>query len=170
MAASATAAPSSAASSITIAAPASAIQLGVGVLVAAGGVRVGHEDRRAARRGQLEDRAAGAGEDEVARGERVGEGRLVLEQRVVGDPAGGGEPLLCERVVAVPAMWRTWKSRPAPGASGPAKASSAARLIDRAPWLPPKTSRQRAPAAIPKRSRAAPRSAASDRRRARAGR
>ena len=41
----------------------------------------------------------------------------------------------------------TWKSRPPRSA----KASIAARLIERAPWLPPMTKRQRASAAIPNR-------------------
>ncbi len=53
--------------------------LGVQVLVAAGRVRIRHEDRGPARRGELEDRRARAGEDEVGGGQRVAQVREVLE-------------------------------------------------------------------------------------------
>ena len=74
---------------------------GVGMLVARGRVRIGHEDRGPPGRGQLEHRAAGTGEHQVARGEGLGQVRLVLEQ---GEPRwrpSGIEPLAGQRVVAV---------------------------------------------------------------------
>ena len=75
-----------------VAAPASLHPGGVGALVVGGRVRVGHEDRRPAGRGDLEDRAAGAAEDEVGGGEAVAEVGLVGEQRVAVAVRGRVEP------------------------------------------------------------------------------
>ena len=73
----------SSASAITTAAPACRHPGGVGVWWSAGRVRVGDEDRRPPGRGDLEDRAAGAGQRRGRRrrgtSPRFG---LVLEQRV----------------------------------------------------------------------------------------
>ena len=91
---------------------------GVGALVVGGRVRVGDEDRRPARRGHLEDRAARAAQDQVAGGEAVAEVGLVLEQRV-------GVVVRARRRAAAassaksrrPARWTTWKSRPSRSAA-----------------------------------------------------
>ena len=75
---------------------------GVGMLVARGRVRIGDEDRGPPGRGQLEHRAAGTGEHQVARGERLGQVRLVLEQGEPLWPPSGIKPLAGQRIVAVP--------------------------------------------------------------------
>ena len=69
------------------------------MLMASGGMRVRHEDRRLARSCELEDRAARTREDEIAGGERVGEIRQVVDQRI---PSGRGEVRLNRRIVACP--------------------------------------------------------------------
>ena len=110
---------------------------GVRVLVVAGGVRVGHEDRREPRGGQLEHRAARAGHREVRGRERVRE-RLDVRD------AGGSEAASRARRAAtrsesksrVPDAWSTVH-----GATEP-KASIAASFSRRAPSEPPNTSRQ----------------------------
>ena len=56
---------------------------GVGALVVGGRVRIRDQDRREAVLGELEDRAAGAGDGGVGRGQRDPERRQVLEQDVV---------------------------------------------------------------------------------------
>ena len=58
-----------------------------------GSVRVGHEDRRQAVRGELEHRATGARDHEIGGGERLGKVRLrqVLAQVVAGGKGAGGE-------------------------------------------------------------------------------
>ena len=118
---------------------------GVGGLVVGGRVRIGDEDRRPAGRGDLEDRAARAAEHQVAGGEAVAEVRLVGEQRVAVAVRG--------RARAARAAPRSRGARRGGrrGSRGPRarrSASIAHSLIERAPWLPPITSRQRRPAAI----------------------
>ena len=131
---------------------------GVGALVVGGRVRIGDEERRPPGGGDLEDRAARAPEDQVAGGEAVAEVGLVLEQRVALLIRSGLEPGRQLAVVAPPGEVDRRGSR---GPARSARASSAQSLIERAPWLPPITSRQRSSAATPKRGRAPSRSAAS---------
>ena len=69
------------------------------MLMASGGMRVRHQDRRLARSCELEDRAARTREDQIAGGERVGEIRQVVDQRV---PSRRGEVRLNRRIVACP--------------------------------------------------------------------
>ena len=124
----------------------------VGGLVVGGGVRVGHEDRRHAVRGDLEDRAAGAGDGQVGGGQRVAErrdvGRAGRSRRAAGSPSARAQRL----VVALPGR------RAGRGRARPRSAATAASLIDRAPSEPPKTSTQVSSSATPKRARAAARS------------
>ncbi len=131
---------------------------GVGALVVAGRVRIGHQDRRPAGRGQLEDRAARASQDQVGGGEEVGQaGGVVPDQGVAVAVRGRLEPAL-----AAP-RGRGGRSGAGPGTRGRRarrRLRCAAKLTERAPWLPPTTNRQRASGAIPKRRRAAARSAA----------
>ena len=71
-------------------------------LMPGGRVRVGDEDRRPPGRGHLEDRAAGAAEDEVAGGEPVAEVGLVVEQHVAVVVRGARQARLQLGVVAAP--------------------------------------------------------------------
>ena len=145
----------------TTAAPASAIHSAFACWWLRRGVRIGDEDRRPPGRRDLEDRAAGPREHQVGGGEGVGQARARIEQRVaLGRSAArrcalGRAPRSrgCRRCGG-----RGSRGRRAAGPSS-VKASSAQRLIERAPWLPPKTSRQRSSAAIPNRSLAPRRSA-----------
>ena len=125
-------------------------------LMVRGRVRIGDQDRGAARRGDLEHRAAGAGEHQVGGREHLAEVGLVLDQGVALGGAGALEPLAERRVVAPSGDVEHPEAGP-----GPRSPSSAASLIERAPRLPPKTSRQRSSAPMPKRERAASRSASS---------
>lgn len=71
--------------------------------MASRGVGIGDEDRRAAGGGDLEDRAAGTRQDQVAGGKGVGESGLVGEQRVARHLGTSIEALAQERVVAAAA-------------------------------------------------------------------
>ena len=111
-------------------------EAGVRGLVVAGRVRVGHEDRGQARRGELEDRSAGARGGEVGRGERVGE-RLDVRRT-----AGSAPASRARRAARAASRSRGGPRRAAPcRAPPPPNASSAASFSRRAPSEPPNTSR-----------------------------
>ena len=128
---------SSASSSTIVAAPAASIQARVGALVVGGRVGIRDQHRRAPGRGELEDRAARASQrpDRRRRGRRRGRARSrsTRSPRCAAPRRGA---LAAPRSRARPARWSTWKSRP----SRSANASIAAKLTERAPWLPPMTS------------------------------
>ena len=95
----------------------------VGGLVVGRRVRVGDEDRRAPVRGDLEDRAAGARDAQVAGQQRLAEGRDVLAQVVVAGGRGRAARA-APRSRASPQACRTRKSAPASACDR--------RLVDRA--------------------------------------
>ncbi len=140
--------PVSSASGITTAAPGALDVAGVGRLVVGGRVRIRDQHRRPAGRGDLEDRPAGAGDDQVAGDQRVAE---VVRCTRAGRSAGPGER-------------RSGRSRSPAACStrklAPANASSAAWLIERAPSEPPKTSTQVSSGSNLEAARAAARSLA----------
>ena len=130
---------------------------GVGRLVVTRRMGIRDQDRRASRRRDLHHRAARAGDDQVSSGEDVAQVRLVLDQRVA-----------LRSALLVPAAAQLRHSRDGPttcriqgwptwSCGAPVrrvKASKAARLIERAPRLPPTTVTQSAGSGIPKRRRA----------------
>ena len=128
--------PSSSASGTTTAAPAALHEAGVRGLVVAGGVRIGHEDRGQARGGQLEHRAAGAGDGEVGGGQRVGE-RLDVRRA-----AGSAAASRARRGARAGRRSRAARRRGAPR-TAPRRRTRRARRRSAAarPSEPPKTSR-----------------------------
>ncbi len=104
--------------------------------------------------GDLEERAAGAREDQVGGGERVGEAGEVQVLAQVVPPGPSARLAACAASSAWsrrPQTCRTWKA-------APPYASSAARLIERAPSEPPNTSTHVWSGSIPSRARAPARS------------
>ncbi len=121
---------------------------GVRRLVVGGGGRVRDQDRRSAVGGDLEDRAAGAGDHEVGGEQRLAELVDVLAQVVV--RAGRGRARGS----------RARRRRAGRGTSRRRTPRRAAWLIERAPSEPPNTSTTVSSGASPKRARAAARSVA----------
>ena len=128
-------APSARASGITTAAPRVRHPARVRGLVVGRRVRIGHEDRRAAVRGDLEHRAARA---------RDARGRPPAAPRR--SPVEVLAQVVAARRRARVAQRRRSRARPrraGRGTGAPANASTAAWLIERAPSEPPNTSTQR---------------------------
>ena len=121
---------------------------GVGALVVGGRVRVGDEDRRPAGGGDLEDRAARSGRGPGRRRRGSRRGRARTRAACSGRRAGRRR---AARAAPRSRGGRRGGRRGSRDRSRSANAATAHSLIERAPWLPPMTSRQRSPAAMPKR-------------------
>ncbi len=106
-------------------------------LVVGGGVRVRHQDRRLAEGGELGDGAARARHDQVGRRHGGGQAVSVGHQPIALKPLAA---LL--QIARAPAPRSSARRRARAGTprSLPPKASTQARLMLWAPWLPPKAS------------------------------
>ena len=138
--------------------PPRSIQAALARLVVGGRVGVGDEDRRAAGRRDLEDRAARSdpGPGRRRRARRRGRAR---RRSACSARACGAAARRCAQLLVIAAAGEVDDVEVA-AAPRSANASIAAKLTERAPWLPPMTSRQRVlrgdPEALPGRRRDRP--------------